>query len=124
MTTTRAAQRGSILLYAMLSMAVMLAIGLALSSLFIGKLRAAAAARNAMVALYAADSASEICLYEARTGKLDPALVMNNTATFTITDVKNNLDVTADCSKLGTGSFDFRATGNFRGSSRALEISQ
>lgn len=117
-------QRGSVLLYAMLSMAVMLAIGLALSSLFVGKLRAAAAARNAMVALYAADSASEICLYEARASVQDPALVMDNGATFTIVDVLTNTDVSADCSALGSGSFDFRATGNFRGSSRALEISQ
>jgi len=111
------------LLYALLSMSVMLAIGLSLTSLFIGKLRAAEAARDATVALYAADSASEACLYQARIGPTDP-LSMDNGATFTITDVTKDLDMTADCSKLGTASFDFRATGNYRGSSRALEISQ
>jgi len=121
-------QRGSILIYTLLSMSVMLAIGLTLNSLFVSKLRAAVSARSALVALYAADSATESCLYQARvpvhSGPATQPLTMDNGATFTITDLADGSDITMDCSKLGQGSFGFRATGNFGGSSRALEISQ
>ncbi len=115
-------EKGSVLLYAMLTMTVMLAIGLTLSSLFISKFKAAAAQRNAVVALYAADSAVELCLYEARSGKDDPPLVMDNGATFTI-DSGAQKGIT-DCSTLGSASFNFRATGAYRGSKRTLDISQ
>ena len=116
-------QQGQILLYAMLTMSVMLAAGLSLNSLFISKLRSAASARDATVALFAADSAAEACLYEARTLKQDSPLVMINGATYAVVDVSSGTDITADCSKLGA-TYTFRATGNYRGSSRALEISQ
>jgi hypothetical protein len=123
-------QRGSILVYAMLTMAAMLAIGLTLNALFISKLRLAAAGRNATVALYAADSAVELCLFEARTGTDEPTLKLDNGATFIVIDAApGNNDITEDCSGLGglgTSSqpFGFRATGTYRGTSRALEISQ
>jgi hypothetical protein len=118
-------QRGSILIYTMLTMTVMLGIGLTLTSLFISKLRSAAGARNATVALYTADSAVEMCLYEARAGVDDLPLDMANDAMFTvITADGSDTDITDDCSAVGSGSFAFRATGLFRGSSRTLEISQ
>src|SRR5512147_410781 len=118
-------QRGSIILYAMLTMSVMLAIGLTLNSLFISKLRQSTAARNTMVALYTADSAAEECLYAARTNTKNIQLTMQNGATFTIVSIApGNPDVTADCSALGSSSFGFRATGAFRGVSRTLEITQ
>jgi hypothetical protein len=118
-------EKGSVIIYAMLTMTVMLAIGLTLTSLFISKLRAAAATRNAMVALYAADSATEMCLYEARSGVNDQPLVFDTGATITIatTDI-GSPDISEDCSVIGSASFEFRATGNFRGSRRTLEISQ
>lgn len=116
-------QQGSILIYTLLSMAVMLAIGITLNQLFISRLRAAVSARSALVALYAADSATESCLYQARLKTPDSPLMMDNGATATVVDVLTNTDVTGDCSVLGK-SFNFRATGNFGGSSRALEISQ
>ncbi len=119
----RTSQRGSILIYPLLSMAVMLAIGLTLNALFISRLRATVSSRAALVALYAADSAVESCLYQARNGTQDGALAMDNGATYAVLDVLTDTDVTGDCSALGK-SFGFRATGNFGGSSRALEISQ
>jgi Tfp pilus assembly protein PilX len=130
MSTTTHSQRGSIILYAMLTMSVMLAIGLTLSGLFISKLRGAAAARDSMVALYAADSAVEICLYEARTGTTDPEprLVFPSGVLIQITDITpTQTDITSDCSVLSaapSASFGFRATGTYRGVSRTLEISQ
>jgi Tfp pilus assembly protein PilX len=120
---TQGRQQGSVLIYTMLTMSVMLAIGLTLSSLFVGKLRSAAAARAATTALYAADSAVELCLYEARNGVNEPPLVMANGATVQIEELVSGLDITDDCSALGS-SFSFRATGKSRSASRTLEISQ
>lgn len=122
----RTTERGSILLYAMLTMTVMLAIGLTLTSLFISKLRSAAAARNAIAALYAADSAVEMCLYEARANVNDEPLEMSNGAAFTLTTDSDQeiSEAGGGCTQLGSGSFGFRATGTFRGSARTLEISQ
>jgi hypothetical protein len=115
-------QKGSVIIYAVLTMSVMLAISLTLTSLFISKFKAAAAQRDSVIALYAADSATELCLYEARTNKNDPPLLMDNKATFTI-DSGAQKGIT-DCSTLGSASFGFRATGAYRGSKRTLEISQ
>jgi Tfp pilus assembly protein PilX len=124
---TNQSQRGSILIYAMLTMSAMLAIGLTLNSMFLGKLKTSAAARDSVVALYAADSAVELCLFEARQAApvAGAWATMANGATF---DVKVLVagqpdNSVTDCSGLGD-SFNFRATGAFRGVRRSLEISQ
>ncbi|MCC6934426.1 MAG: hypothetical protein IT406_01890 [Candidatus Yanofskybacteria bacterium] len=124
MNHTRERQRGSVIIYAMLTMSVMLAIGLTLNALFIGKLRSASAARDSMVALYAADSAAELCLIEARSATDQPPITFSMGATYQITDVGSGADVTDNCMALGSASFQFRAVGRYRGTSRALEISQ
>ncbi len=117
-------ERGSVILYAMLTMSAMLAIGLTLNSLFLNKFKAAMEQRNSVVAIYAADSAVEMCLYEARTHTNAPTLVMDNGATIDIVNLVGQTDITSDCSVLGSSSFGFRATGMYRGVSRALEINQ
>ena len=121
MNTTN--QKGSIIIYALLTMSVMLAAGLTLTELFVSKLRLAVQARNTMVALYAADSATELCLYEARQLVDEQPLTFGEGATYRIADM-GGVDVTADCTALGSASFGFRATGLFRGVSRTLEITQ
>ncbi len=127
--TPHSLQRGSILIYAMLTMSAMLAIGLTLTGLFVGKLKSAGEARNSTLAIYAADSAVEKCLYEAREKKKTdpqlPVMVFTSGATYKITSADiGNTDVTLDCSALGSASFGFRATGEYRGVRRTLEISQ
>ena len=124
-------QRGSILIYAMLTMSAMLAISLTLTGLFINKLHAANEARDSTVAIYAADSAVEDCLWEARetskTGPSHPPMTFLSpdlsAVTYTVTSGAG-ADVTHNCVTLGSGSFQFRATGEFRGVRRTLEISQ
>ena len=123
-------QRGSIIIYAMVTMTAMLAIGVTLSGLFVGKLRAAAAARDSTGAVYAADSAVELCLYEARqaTNQPNPSFegkpdTLSNGSTFQIINVATGDDITDDCSALGD-TFQFRATGMNRGVRRTLEITQ
>lgn len=134
MNIRMAHQRGSIIIYAMLTMSAMLAIGLTLSGLFIGKLRSAANARNSTIAIYAADSAVEKCLYEARQQPADgdkPSLTFEYTgADYEIrgTDEQDGAptdgDITADCRSLNTNLFNFKATGIYRGVRRTLEITQ
>ncbi len=125
-------QRGSVIIYTLLIVSALLAIGLGLTNLFIIKIRNVSRQRATTDAIYAADSAAELCLYEARTGANynDPASTMNdgtldNGAMFTIEDLGNpGTFIEDDCSVLGSGSFSFRATGTYRNVSRALEISQ
>ncbi len=118
-------ERGSIVLYALLSLAVMLAIGLSLNALFISEFKAATQARNTVDALYAADSAAEKCLYEAHLGANEPPLVFSSGATYDVASPSTpSIDMTDQCASLGKKSFRFRATGTYRGSRRTLEISQ
>jgi hypothetical protein len=117
-------ESGSILIYAMITMTVMLAIGLTLTALFIAKLRSAGATRNATVAIYAADSGVEMCLYEARAAVNDAPLVFASGAMLEIKDaVPPNPDITDDCSVLAGLPLGFRSTGKFRSTQRTLEIS-
>lgn len=124
--TIEHSERGSVILYAMLSMSVMLAIGLTLNALFISKLRIAAQERSSMVALYAADSATELCLYEARQAATEPSprLTLPTGVSFAIANTADQSDITGDCSVLGSSSFGFRATGTYLGVRRTLEITQ
>ena len=117
-------EKGSVILYAMLTMSAMLAIGLTLNALFLNKFKAALEQRDSVVAIYAADSSTEMCLYEARTNTDDPPLVLDNGAIIQIEGLAGQGDITADCSGLGSSSFGFRATGSYRGVRRTLEISQ
>lgn len=107
----------------------MLAIGLTLSGLFVAKLRSAANVRNSTIAIYAADSAVEKCLYEARQQKAaaDFELATGVTVGIEGTDGDGDptdADITDDCTVLDSGSFIFRATGIYRSVRRTLEITQ
>ncbi len=118
-------QQGSVILYAMLTMSVMLAIGLTLNALFISKLRSASAIRDSVGALYAADSGVEKCLYEARQNSNQPHMTFSIEVDYAITSTATSSpDVTDNCASLGSGSFGFRSTGTYRGVRRTLEISQ
>jgi len=122
---TTSTQRGSILIYAMLTMSAMLAIGLTLNALFLGKLRIAASSRDSIAALYAADSAVEKCLYEARQKMNRPLMTFSNLAEYTVVRaIAGSPDVKDNCESLGDKTFEFRATGIYRGVRRSLEISQ
>ena len=115
-------KRGSILVYSLLIMSVMLAVGLSMNTLFLRNLRNVGTARESIIALYAADSGTELCLYEWRARKNDDAPLQPD-ASFTITNTDDGSLVTDDCSTMATLSAGFRTLGKFRRASRALEIS-
>ena len=121
-------QRGSILIFSTLILAVILGISMALIAVFVPKLRLLRGAASSTVAIFAADSASELCLYEARKQAIPVPLaspLMTNAATFTVASLSApEQDVTGDCRPLGVGTFKFRATGMYQGISRSLEVTQ
>lgn len=80
---------------------------------------------NGAIAIYAADSASEACLYEARKGSPVARPLMTNGSDFIIASRSSpEVIITDNCTVLRSGPFSFRATGRFGGSSRALEVTQ
>lgn len=135
---TKPSQAGVALLFTIVLLAIMLSIALAMAAIFLPKIRISADAKNSVGAFFAADSAGELCLYEARHKiAIQPSpLVLTNGATFTVAspsatgpDVTiistnpNNL-VNGDCLAFGSGSFRFRARGELNGVNRAIEASQ
>jgi len=120
-------QQGSIIIFSLLLLASILAIALTLASVFIPKVRSIAEAGNSTRAIYAADTATEVCLYEARNQPASAVArpLLTNGAIFTIASLSASpVDVSADCRPLGSTTFKFRALGTFNGVSRALEIGQ
>lgn len=135
---TSSPQRGSIIVYALLTMSIMLVIGLSLESLFLRKFHRTTSARDSVMALYAADTGVEMCLNEARTlsrnaGAHDDLITtttgtLPSGATFVIKgsggSIPRTTTITGDCHGLGSHSLEFRVTGTYHGVQRTLEISQ
>lgn len=120
-------QRGSIIIFSVLILTVVTAATMTLTAIFVPKIRTVGETVNSAVAIFAADSAAEMCLYEARQQPttLVTRPLMTNDSTFTIASISASpLDITTDCTILGSGSFGFRAVGTYNGVSRALELTQ
>lgn len=120
-------QCGSIIIFALLMLIVILTIAGALIDVFLPKIRIVTDAVRSTVAIFAADTGSEVCLYEARTQSppIDRSTLLTNGATFSLASLSASLvDITNDCRPLGQESFRFRAVGTYGTVSRALEVSQ
>lgn len=103
----KSAERGTALIYAILTTGIILAVVFFLTSVFASKLRLAFDFPNSVSALYAADSGIEWQIYNNLKDPDAAAPVLTNGATFTIV------------TPLGT--FPIKVIGKFRGVSRALE---
>ena len=142
-------QRGSVVIYSLIVSTVTLMVSLTLLSVFLPKIKSIRNAVDSVTAVYAADSAVETCIYEARTGavgnntlyrsspgewnlfegytgefgsivpEVSEALATITSLSFTGSDTT---DVTTGCSVLGTGNYKFKTTGTFRGVTRSIEI--
>lgn len=118
-------EKGSVIVFSIFIIAAMVSSTVIIAGIFAPKIRSVYESVNSAVALYAADSASEVCLYEARrqvgpVPRLLPPGVSIKIASLSATEV----DVTNDCKPMGKNYFTFRATGTFRGLSRSLEVTQ
>ena len=102
-------QNGITVVITLLLIGFLVSMVLALSAIFIPKIRVAAEARRSVTAIYAADSTVEWCLYIARKDSINPPVMLNN-ATYTPADP-------AECVS------PLKAVGTFQGVSRAFEVS-
>ena len=111
-------QKGSIVIFAVLMMGVILTITLALGNIFLPRLRTSTEAINSIAAVYAADSALEWCLHEQR-ARLSSvgAPIMSNTATYVIYFGSG----LASCTP-GETPLNHRAVGTYRGVTRSLDM--
>lgn len=118
-------QTGSVVIYAILVLGVILGITITLVQIFIPKIRIANNAVNSAVAIGTADSASELCLYEVRKNITITRPIMQNGSTFSIKHVNaGEADISNNCAAIASTSFSFRAIGEYRNITRALEVTQ
>ena len=116
-------QRGSILIYSVLMLGVILTITLALGNMLLPRLKTAGNAINSTAAEYATDSALEWCLYTQR-GR-SPAIgqpTMANGATFAMY-YPGSANTLATCAPTET-PLNHRVVGTYRGVSRSFIVEE
>lgn len=105
-------ERGVAIVFAVLFAAFLLSIALAISAIFIPKLRTSSESKRSVGAIYAAESAVEWCLYVNTSGNQISAPTMSlSGASFTPIDPS------------GCSATPLRTTGTYTGVTRAYEIS-
>lgn len=113
-------QQGSVLIFSVLMLGVILTITLSLANTLLPRLRSARDAISSVGAIYAADSGLEWCLYTLR--ERSPAMpqpIMSNGATFTVTF--GILPATCASSE---SPLNHTSIGTFRDVNRAFKISE
>ena len=111
---------GSILIFAVLMLSVILTITLTLASIFVPKLRSISETANSVKAIYAADSAIEWCLYGNRYPLAPlPSPTISDNASNKIYDAAG-VEV-ANCS---AQPLNYRAVGSYGGVNRSFEVSE
>ncbi len=106
MKNYRKNESGVVLLFSIILISIMLGVGLTLSSIFIGKLKASIDAKSSIGAYYAADSGIEWKLYETRVATETFSTILNIGSEFEIEE----------------GDGYIRSLGTYRGVSRAIEV--
>lgn len=114
-------QRGSIIVYALLTLVVISGISLTLVAIFLPKIRLASGPGNAVNAIFAADSGIEWCLFWQRGYSHPNAVVlsMDNGAT---TNVYWNWSSVASCDPSQT--LNHQVVGSYRGVGRTFHITE
>ena len=111
-------QKGSILIFSVLMLGVILTITLSLGNIYLPRLRTSTEAINSVAAIYAADSALEWCLHEQR-GRTPSVITptISIIATYTIYFGSG----IATCTP-AEDPLNHRAVGTYRGVTRSLDI--
>jgi len=110
-------QRGAALYLAIVVMTVMLAMGLGLSSIFIGQIKTIKQMGNSVIALCAADTGIETVLLNRNNPANIPITVLSNGATYQVVVVSGG---TGDCP--AESNYCIKSIGNYLGTRRAVEI--
>lgn len=108
--TNQTRQSGVALVISILVVGILLSIVLTLSAIFIPKIRIAAETKNSVTAAYAAESALEWCLYVVNIDPDQSRPTMENGSTYT------------PIAPTACTTSPVRATGTYRGVTRAFEI--
>ena len=112
---------GSIIIFTVLMITVILTIALTLTRIFIPKLKTITESSDSIIAIYAADSALERCLYVNRQRPATPPpLTLNNGATWVV--YKGFTTNIADCYE--SGGLNHRAVGSFRNVIRSFQLEE
>ena len=111
-------QKGSILIFSVLMLGVILTITLSLANIFLPRLRTSTEAIDSVAAVYVADSALEWCLHEQR-AKLPS--VSTPTISIGATYVLYFGSGLASCNPSET-PLNHRAVGTYRGVTRSLDM--
>ncbi|MDP3696479.1 MAG: hypothetical protein Q8R55_00420 [Candidatus Taylorbacteria bacterium] len=120
-------QRGVILVFSLLVMAIIMSITFAVLGILIPKLKIASDPLKSVRALYAADSGMEWCLYANRGKPSPPAItatgphLIGNGAAFIIYYPSAGFVQTATCASTQT-PLDHRVVGTYQNVARSLEI--
>ncbi|MDO8496614.1 MAG: hypothetical protein Q7S43_04185 [bacterium] len=112
-------QKGSIIIFAVLMLGVILTITLSLGNIFLPRLRTSTEAIDSIAAIYAADSALEWCLHEQR-ARL-PAVGIPTISITGTTYVLYFGSGLASCTLTET-PLNHRAVGTYRGVTRSLDM--
>ncbi len=113
-------QKGSVLIFSILMLGVILTITLSLANTLLPRLRSASDALNSVAAIYAADSGVEWCLYTQRARvPAVPQPVMSNGATYTIL-----FGAGAGTCAPAESPLNHTVTGTFRTVTRAFKIEE
>ena len=111
-------QNGSIIIFAVLMLGVILTITLSLGNMFLPRLRTSTEAINSVSAIYAADSALEWCLHEQRAR---PPSVSSPTMSIGATYILYFGSGLASCTS-AEDPLNHRAVGTYRGVTRSLDM--
>lgn len=116
-------QRGSVLIFSVLVMTMIMSITFAVLAIFLPKLRIASDPLKSTAALYAADSGIEWCLYINRGKPSPPPLpTMGNTGVTLAVYYPASSFTTASCDPVAEITLNHRAVGSYQNVARSLEI--
>ena len=116
-------QKGSVLIFSVLMLGVILTITLSLGNIFLPKLKTSTEAVNSTFAGYAADSALEWCTYVYRKRPVPsatPLPILFNGATAVV--YQGQTSTIADCYE--TTGLNHRAVGTYRGVTRSFIVEE
>lgn len=116
-------QKGSVLIFSVLMLGVIMTITLGLGEIFLPKIRVITDAAGSAAAGYAADSGLEWCLYVSRktpAPSATPLPTLSNGATVVV--YRNNSSTVATCYE--GGNFDYRAVGTYRAVTRSFIVQE
>lgn len=119
--TLKNKQQGSILIFSLSVLAVILAISFSILGIYLPKIKTIRESSNSMGAIFAADAIIEWCIYEARVVGNAAAPTLSNGSTYTLN---------GETPPFGTDHCPYsavindRAVGTYQGVSRSIEVGE